>query len=527
MCGLSCFFFRECGSNADILEPLLNAGQERGKDGFGYTILNDHYFRMSKVPYTDTNKIINNIGSIPIGSVFISNHRAAPETEKVVDINNLNKTLQPIVNSEEGLFLVHNGSVSNFIVNEMKNKYKFETNIDSEAILAAYLNFDRDMKRTMKYLSGGFSFLLVDTKKKRLYAVCTHNPLYAGYVRGYGLFFSSTRDGVTNTVSKIKNVQIEKCTMNIWEDYYFHQIKEYTVCEIDLDSGMQTEYNFTPRYITTQYDPYLMKHNGHAVLVSASGGLDSSVTLAKLKHDKMNPIAIHFKYGHRGQDAEELAIRNITDILDVPLVVFDIEQNMKLLDSGMLTNSNSDILTGTDTGLKTTVAWTVFRNHLFLTYMGAYAEKLIMEKNYKEVYLTGGFMQLTESGVYPDNSERFLESALKFFKFSITGTRIKPYYGMANLLKTDEYRILDELELLEKISPWLVSCDRPIVSEIELYGEKKLVPMNCRKNGIPACGSGLLSAVAAKRAGVADLRYYYDVDDSSWEPSQNYIEILK
>jgi len=38
------------------------------------------------------------------------------------------------------------------------------------------------------------------------------------------------------------------------------------------------------------------------------------------------------------------------------------------------------------------------------------------------------------------------------------------------------------------------------------------IPYNCKHNGKPACGSGLLSYWASIKAGVPDLRNYYEVD---------------
>ena len=62
------------------------------------------------------------------------------------------------------------------------------------------------------------------------------------------------------------------------------------------------------------------------VLVCCSGGFDSTMTLATLKlagYD--NIIACHFKYGHRGQDAEHSAIKSVCEELNIPLRLFDIQ----------------------------------------------------------------------------------------------------------------------------------------------------------------------------------------------------------
>ena len=131
-------------------------------------------------------------------------------------------------------------------------------------------------------------------------------------------------------------------------------------------------------------------------------------------------------------------------------------------------------------------------------------------------------MNLSESGSYPDNSERFIDSAMKFFKFSVTGTRLRPLYGMCNILKTEQYVLLNSLGWLEKLSPWLISCDRPIVESERVWdeidgGHVEYHPKNCSKDGKPACGSGLLSYWAAKMAGVPDLRRYYEVNDPEYK----------
>lgn len=517
MCGLSGYFARESSPNRLALKLLFNEGAKRGTDGFGYCHYSEKDGTLSEKKYSgspDYSIVIDTIGTLGIGDVLISNSRAAPETESEVSLEKLNATVQPISLPENGLSLVHNGAVSNFIVNELRNEYPAATNIDSEAILHAYLKFGRNMQMAMEYLSGGFAFLMMDSIKKKLYAVCSHNPLYVGYVRGHGMFFSSTEEGVFSVVSFLKGISVTQNTMSVWEDYYAHRLPEYSIQEIDLESGMVNHSTFQPRYTTNTFDWYEKKKTDKpVVLVAASSGLDSSTTLATLKAAGMNPIAVHFNYGHRGGVAEELSIKKIVEILDVPIYKFDLSEAMSILDSGMLTDKSAKIITGTDAGLKTTAAWTVYRNHFFMTYMGALAESLIMKDNYTTVYLTGGFMQLSESGSYPDNSERFIDSAMKFFKFSITGTRLKPLYGMCNILKTEQYFLLDKLGLLEKLSPWLISCDRPIVQEDE-NGE--IVGKNCSKNGKPACGSGLLSFWASKIAGVADTRRYYEVDDPEY-----------
>lgn len=525
MCGLSGYFARESVPGRKAIENLLKFGETRGTDGIGYCSIGkeNNIFNIMDIVRiagaTDAEKISKDIVTdMRVGDLFVCNHRAATETEPPVADPKL--SLQPIIDEKNGLILVHNGSVSKFIYDELRKYYQPNSKIDSEAIIWAYLKCGFNIKRTMEYLCGGFAFLLIDMNKEKLYAVATHNPLFCGYVKGHGLFFSSFMEAIYSTISILKGVKINRQNISIWEDYYAREIPSNTATEIDLDSGMINEFKFMPRYVHPNWDPISISQKTNKVtkvLVSCSGGLDSTTTLAVLKSSGYDVDAIHFKYGHRGQDAEQLAIEKITEILDVNLTTFDIQQNMSLLDKwSMLTDKKHPITTGTEEGLKTTSAWVCMRNSIFLTYIAALAEKLIIHNGYGRIFLTGGFLNLTESGVYPDNSERFVDAFSKFVEFgSIAGTRINILYACANLLKTDQYILLDKLGYLKKLGPWLISCDRPIVMNNK--------PYNCSKNGKPACGSGLLSYWACKMAGVKDRRRYYKIDEEyiAFEPDSD------
>jgi 7-cyano-7-deazaguanine synthase in queuosine biosynthesis len=260
-------------------------------------------------------------------------------------------------------------------------------------------------------------------------------------------------------------------------------------------------------------------------LVSASGGLDSSVTLAILDlAGYQNIVACHFKYGHRGEEAEELAITNVCKELGIKLEIFDLRDLYTKLDThSMLTDSNAPITTGTKSGLKKLDAWVVARNLMFMTIMGAYAESQVMKHDYSKVYLLGGFLNLTESGHYPDNSEAFLNACLNVFKYgTLIGNRIEPLYCLSNLTKFEEFALIKHFDL-KNVYQHTISCDRPIVKDPPLrFGpgpQKSSIAYNCSKDDMPACGSGLLSYWAAKMIGMNDmeLRYFYEVDDPEYE----------
>lgn len=518
MCNITAWWSRERKPTVSQLKSFFKYGEVRGTDGVGLATVKrnistgDIYvdFLLKNKNTKKVNEWLELLKG-NIGDILLCNFRSTPETEPEVEDNN---TIQPINHKDNNIILVHNGAISNFIVKEMEEDsyYHRYSKLDSESIIWSYLKHGKDIVEALEYISGGFSLIMLDMEIKKLIVACSHNPLYCGYVTGAGMFWNSQEEAIWDAISNLKGTKISRHNLNVFEDYYCREIKEHTIEVIDIPSGSINEFQFNPRYKTSTFDTYIIpkKSKRKKVLVAASGGLDSTTTLVTLKSANYDPIAIYFNYGHRGGTSEYLAIKKITNILNIDLVTFDISIEMRNLDQGMLTDKRSNIITGTDLGLKTTAAWTTWRNGFFLSYMAAYAESVVMKENLKEIYLTGGFMNLTESGVYPDNTERFLKSFLKFNKFaSIVGNRIHPLYGLCNILKTEQYILLNSLGYYNKLGPLLISCDRPKV----ISGE----PKNCSKDSKPACGSGLLAWWACKMAGLVDNRNYYEVDDKNYQ----------
>lgn len=516
MCGIATFFARESIPSFDVIDILLKDTELRGTDGFGIVLI-QRKLKSYKTFYT-TKRYSDEIDTVKelyskmnIGDVLIALSRATPETEEPSSSTNM----QPIVNGD--CVVAHNGDITHQIYKELvnyfkeSNEFEFITKIDSESIIASYIKHKRNMKDAIEYIAGGIACVLYDFKKDRLYTILDFKPIAHSYIRGIGYFLSSNN----NTLEKILSItsNIKRDAMNVWEDWYHHYLDGHHIYEVDLDSGMTRIENYTPRYITQTFDSYKTKctlNDKELCLVSTSGGLDSTTTLAMLKlAGYENIIACHFKYGHRGQDAEELAIKNVTSKLNIPLKIFDLENIVKSIDStSMLIDDKAEITTGTDEGLKRLDAWVCGRNMIFLTIMASLAESECMKHKYNTINLLGGFLNLSESGCYPDNSEYFIQSFLNHVKYStLVGCKFNALYGLADLMKSDLFELIKSFNLFDIYSD-TISCDRPIVIDG--------VPHNCSKNGMPACGSGLLSYWASKMNGLDDMkiRKFYEVDNN-------------
>jgi 7-cyano-7-deazaguanine synthase in queuosine biosynthesis/predicted glutamine amidotransferase len=552
MCGIAGMFMRESVPDLHVFDKLFMWSEKRGTDGFGATVIKRHprfdkpiYTFKSVEPYSACYEQVHDFldsCNLEVGDLVLAISRAAPETESRSTEGNM----QPITHEDEKLVLVHNGAISNAVYWDIRNEAEneeyygddaYSTQIDSEAIVFSYLLAEKNIKKAMERISGGVAALMYDGNKDCLYIINDFKPIAHGYIRGVGYILASDNDCIGEIIQSYTGC--ERDGICLWENWYHHYLGGGRVKQVDLDSGFVQNIKYSPRFMTQSWDsnnpkPILTDVNfspstdqhvratviepGNLCLVSCSGGMDSSLTLAILAMSGFkNIVACHFKYGHRGQDAEHLAVKNVVAELnawgfDVKLKVFDIETLVTSIDSdSMLIDPEAKITTGTAEGLKKLDAWVCGRNMFFLNTMAAYAEAQTMKHEYEKVFLLGGFLNLTESGHYPDNSEYFVSSALEYFKYAtLIGHRIKPLYCLSNLMKSDQFALIKAFGM-QQMYKHTISCDRPTVE----WRKDGSIPRNCSYNGIPACGSGLLSYWASQMVGLNDMeiRNFYEVDE--------------
>lgn len=286
MCGIAGMFDRESSFSLRYRDMIAQSTEKRGQDGFGvvhicrsnpYLVPEKKYkvFKSEK-PYSELTKtedakldlwrrILFGGGSVmpTRGDLTLIISRAAPETECATNSDDLERTLQPIINWDEELVLIHNGAISNRIRDQLGHSYTYNTNIDSEAIIAAYLKFGRNIQYAMEFICGGVAALMYDGKKDVLYAINDFKPLAVGYLRGDGLILNSIKEDIDNVIED--SFDVKRNGVCCWESFYSNYLPGGFIHEIDLQSGFIKDIPYSPRYMTNVWDSNskLLKQRGH------------------------------------------------------------------------------------------------------------------------------------------------------------------------------------------------------------------------------------------------------------------------
>lgn len=154
MCAINGFNF----NNKELLLKMNEVTQHRGPDGTGHFI-NDN---------------------ISLGHNRLS----------IIDLSE--QASQPMKSVEGNLIITYNGEIYNFkkIKEQLKDKYNFKSDSDTEVILAAYQEWGG---KCVEYFEGIFAFAIWDEKNKELFLARDHigvKPLYY-FWDGNRLIFSS------------------------------------------------------------------------------------------------------------------------------------------------------------------------------------------------------------------------------------------------------------------------------------------------------------------------------------------------
>lgn len=508
MCGIVAVWCREGVFSIEHFDKLFLEAEKRGQNGFGIVIhtKGSSWFIHELESYSNKrDEVLKKFqyyideGLLKTGSLILANFRAQPETEVPTSYKNL----QPII--RDNCILVHNGVVANFIKDELAvAEEPYYTDIDSEAILTGYQKFNKNLKEMMEYMVGGFAFLLYDMKQNRLHCVSDFKPLSIGYVKGYGLILHSSEEAIASVVNKITDCN--RCGLNVWEDFYYHPQEGYQIRSIDLDSGIERLNSYQPRIYHPHYNKIPKnKEPRKLALISASGGIDSGLTAQVLTHCGYDVELIHFSYGQKSEDAERECVQQLTRHFDCWEKIIDVRAIFGE-DPSQLIDEDEEITTGSSKDIKTVSAWVANRNGVFLSILTSLAEQRILSRVYDEVYIASGMSNLSESGFYPDNSERFIGAFSEMIKYStITWPKIKYISVFQDIMKYEEWILGNDLAFpFEKTC----SCDDAKMEPRTAF--EKAVGSEANIELCNQCGSTLLSKWAAQMAGVTDPRKFYD-----------------
>jgi len=122
---------------------------------------------------------------------------------------------QPFLAPSERFILSFNGEIYNYLElkEELKFKYDFKTNSDTEVLLAAYLVYGKDC---LNKLNGMFSFAIWDSLEKELFAARDRF--------GVKPFYYSLKDSQLTFASEIKSLRsglnIDTPSLKVWANYF-------------------------------------------------------------------------------------------------------------------------------------------------------------------------------------------------------------------------------------------------------------------------------------------------------------------
>ena len=131
----------------------------------------------------------------------------------IIDLSN--SANQPFFDKTKRYAIVFNGEIYNYIElrKKLRSSYKFQTNSDTEVLLAAFIFWGKDC---LKHLNGMFSFAIYDSKSKSLFAARDRF--------GVKPFFYHKSDNSFYFSSEIKAIHAagikKKPNEEIWASYF-------------------------------------------------------------------------------------------------------------------------------------------------------------------------------------------------------------------------------------------------------------------------------------------------------------------
>ncbi|WP_020531600.1 asparagine synthase (glutamine-hydrolyzing) [Flexithrix dorotheae] len=286
MCGIA-GILGEVGSREEKMQIMLDVQHHRGPDARGV--------------WKDEN--------------FILGHNRL----SIIDLHE--EANQPMISNCGQYILVFNGEIYNYeeLRKELKNRYSFKTQSDTEVLIAAYICWKEDM---LNRLNGMFAFALWDKRNQKLFAARDRfgvKPFYYAYdIHGNFYFASEIKTLHVAGIPKKRNEGVwasfltrgyyQYKNKTFWKNIFQLESGHYFYIGLNGDRKFKTErwYHFIDRinklkadkaYLSRSKEEHLEQYQylledsiqlrfkaDVTVGFNISGGLDSSTLLGAVDH---------------------------------------------------------------------------------------------------------------------------------------------------------------------------------------------------------------------------------------------------
>jgi 7-cyano-7-deazaguanine synthase len=398
-----------------IMDQILVASWERGRDGWGYHVQEErttgtgYNFERRSVERNSVqtrNDFFDTMHPVHQG-VIIGNLRAEPTTEFVAQKRQLDQQPYRLA----GWNIVHNGTIANDKALRLDRSEHIPTDIDSAAIVETlagrsdFANLSEAavwFEQCIRHLQGSYAILAThDQYPGAMFVACNYRPIWYAIVNG-ATFFASSRDYFPSGLSP--------------------QMVEPYSCWLFTPAGPQ------------RLDPSRLQ--GQKALVVCSGGMDSVVAAKALQAEGYEVHLLHFQYGSRAETPEMAAILAVSNAMGVPLHVLPMGIYDK--EDSPLLQADSEIAGG-EAGAEFAHEWVPARNLVMLSLATAYAEA-------KGFDVIGLGNNLEEAGAYPDNEPEFINRFNDMLPFAVgDGKRLRVVMPVGNMMKHEIVALGEQL----------------------------------------------------------------------------------
>lgn len=359
----------------DMLSLMVRAvlrGKDRGRDSWGVATATGEWVGAVG---TLSAEQARHIRELTPARWVMANNRAEPTTE--FQPVKTRASIQPF--NDGRVWVAHNGTIANDKALAVAYKLTPRSTVDSAVVPALVRLHMADgfqladaVRHALAAIVGSYA-LAVGELDGPLVLAANYRPLHLLRM-GRHIVFSSQLDYVDHGHRPLTHPA--------------YTLPPYSLATFDEYGGVQVE---SLRHVVPS----------RKALVVCSGGLDSTVAAAAMRHNGYDVTLLHFTYGCRAEQREVQAVHDVAAKLDADVLVVDVRQLFtQVIGGSPLTNTAESIADG-EAGAEFAHEWVPARNLILLSMAVGIAES----HGYSTVVLGNN---LEEAGAYPDNEQEFI-----------------------------------------------------------------------------------------------------------------------